>query len=72
MSQPEKPSGAANSRRRARAGDSRVVGVQSSVLECGERLIDLESVAEVLGGLSIQIIAAEAAYTDGIEQLIRD
>jgi hypothetical protein len=56
----------ANSRRRARVGDSRVVGVQSSVPECAERLVDLESVAEVLGALSLQIVAAQPAHTNRI------
>jgi hypothetical protein len=36
--------------------------VESSVLESGERLVDLESVGEVLGALSLQIVAAQAAH----------
>jgi hypothetical protein len=56
-------SAAANSRA---AAESRV-WAEGSVLELCERLVDRQSVTEVLDALSLQIVAAQAAHTKQIE-----
>ena len=58
---------ATDSKRRAYAGDSKSFGVQGSVLDAGERLVDLERLGHVLPKLRAHEVLRQAAYERKVE-----